>query len=847
MLEVCERFGTRPQVLYVELFHHIIRLAPAMYPDEMVQVFQALVRLELQNPYLLKELHKFVLVHKNEFRFLHLCALQCCLTVLGQRVTSTNKSQPGMMSETEISDIIGYADVPAVLAERAKFETDVLSVEEMYECICKFASMEFSYRPFEELMWSSFLYRLEHEMPTAREIDQFADPFAVLRMLYGKDLLTPRIAQSFARWAYDASYRPNTLSQKRPNARDLVFLRTILELQPSVAHAPVEPTAACALDKKLTRIVMARRAEKISSTLRESDINPSCSTSSSTPLEVFSPSSSASSPSQHEPYSSSSTPGANELELFDRAEVPRWLEQKGGPSVASENPRGSIEDILAARAQSARIAAHSSSHEHDINSNASSPSSTTTRSVNERDPRIKRDGLTGKRLRAMGKVNNSSVLNHKRTAAELCALAVRNFVASRGGQQRTQLKKRPIQYQKGRLYWKLADACEGRKIAKVEASAAKAAFKDEKTASSARSEEMKGRVERKSIFHISASTTRRTAASSSSPRSASSRKSTSSTLYDSSSKSQGNGNISSTPVVAPADTRKAGCKDRTKIRSSFALLGKFSEYASNVSMTDKKAVTAQLLCMSSPFERFMAATERDAQAAAEVSIPPLKSSSSSSPLASEAAPAPSLSSDDSILESLLKRVAKEPRPGGATTDASGRRKMKPVQIEYANPLEAFLNNDPNGVPDRLTDDIRERSSFLSRTHLDRMAMPDHPALRYRRGSYILRRGPEATRQERNPLDILARARGQDHTATESALMWSFERQEFVAGQPLRRTYRQRVLHKQYNKRPYPAHVMGGEVDPILHRRLLVRPYMLGNLTTYYTTRRGPKRNMIQAK
>ena len=97
-LEICERFQTRPQVLYVELFHHLIRLAPAMYPDELVQTFQVLVRLELSNPYLLKEMHKFVLLHQKELRFLHLCSLQCCLTVLDaapqleDEVAKSNKS-----------------------------------------------------------------------------------------------------------------------------------------------------------------------------------------------------------------------------------------------------------------------------------------------------------------------------------------------------------------------------------------------------------------------------------------------------------------------------------------------------------------------------------------------------------------------------------------------------------------------------------------------------------------------------------------------------------------------------------------------------------------------------------
>ena len=113
-------------------------------------------------------------------RFLHLCSLQCCLTLL----------HPSN-------------EVPEFISTRARFEANVLTNEEIYETLCRLPSVEFSYQPFESMLWGEFLKRVD-KVSSTEDVDTFADPFGVFLFLHGKKKLTDGVVRAWAKWSQEA-------------------------------------------------------------------------------------------------------------------------------------------------------------------------------------------------------------------------------------------------------------------------------------------------------------------------------------------------------------------------------------------------------------------------------------------------------------------------------------------------------------------------------------------------------------------------------------------------------------------------------------------------------------------
>eukprot|EP00392_Amoebophrya_sp_AT5.2_P004883 g4892.t1 len=363
-LEICERLNQRPRVLYVELFHHLVRLAPSMYAEEVVNCFlrrgsthlsanfkypYTLARLELRNPYLQREFSKHIVANAHHFRFLHLCALQCCFSLLD-----------------------GGA-------------AQVLSLEEVYETLTRFPALEFSYKPFEDALWAEFLRRLDSEVKDTSDVDTLAEPMTVLRMLHARGAVTENMAKAFAQWAYDASYRPNMLSWKRPTGRDLLFLQTVVE----------------------NFVVFPREAE---------------------------------------------------VEHARKNLCTRAAAGEGSDTAAADGTREQNTDFLSKTP--VRIMGLQGGHLKMVDESLARPSRSFGFHRRPKPNRFQEGGFLAHL--------EPDRMGGRKSAIHLCKLAVRNFLASKGGGQQTHLKKRPTLYRKGRNYWKMADPCEERKVAKIE-------------------------------------------------------------------------------------------------------------------------------------------------------------------------------------------------------------------------------------------------------------------------------------------------------------------------------------------------------------------------------------------
>ena len=140
-----------------------------------------------------------------------MCTAQCCLALLDK-----DQTLPPHSAMIEVS-------YQQALQERMDFECTAMPINEVYEALCKLPEVEFSYAPFEALLWREFAQRLTR-IKTAEDVDMFAAPLEVVAFLKTHGIVTDNVLKQWARWSLEASYRPNTLSHKRPTARELTYL-----------------------------------------------------------------------------------------------------------------------------------------------------------------------------------------------------------------------------------------------------------------------------------------------------------------------------------------------------------------------------------------------------------------------------------------------------------------------------------------------------------------------------------------------------------------------------------------------------------------------------------------------
>jgi hypothetical protein len=201
IIAVYEANGIRPRALYVEIFHALIRLADAMYAEEMTATLQGLARLQLGNPTLVTKFTHVVKRELTQFRYLHLCASTGALYSLGAL----------------------HGSLFAALNSKAKMETEMLTTEELQEALQGLPSLEYSWVPYEDLCRAEFAKRIQ-SFKTAEDVSTLADPFATLFFLQVHGCLSKEFLRALCRWCLDASYKPSNLTDKRPTAYQLAIL-----------------------------------------------------------------------------------------------------------------------------------------------------------------------------------------------------------------------------------------------------------------------------------------------------------------------------------------------------------------------------------------------------------------------------------------------------------------------------------------------------------------------------------------------------------------------------------------------------------------------------------------------
>jgi hypothetical protein len=105
----------------------------------------------------------------------------------------------------------------------ARFEVEVAPVQELLDDLCAFPSMEFSWRPYEDLCRIELLRRTR-SFVTAEDMDQLYDPFEAFAFLQAQDILSQEFVLSLVQWCLRGVHAPNVRTERRPTAKQLVLL-----------------------------------------------------------------------------------------------------------------------------------------------------------------------------------------------------------------------------------------------------------------------------------------------------------------------------------------------------------------------------------------------------------------------------------------------------------------------------------------------------------------------------------------------------------------------------------------------------------------------------------------------
>lgn len=198
---VFEAQGIRPRALYVELFHSVIRLSRSMYAEELSITLQALARYGLGNPTVMAHLVHSIRQQLPDMRLRYLCSITGALA-------SINACDHSLLT---------------VFDAKAEFEVQTIPLPELLANVQAFPQLEYSWRPYEEKCMEELLLRTRH-FSSARDMDQFADPFQALRLFHARGYLHDAFLESLIQWCLVGVHRANVRSERRPTSRQLAYL-----------------------------------------------------------------------------------------------------------------------------------------------------------------------------------------------------------------------------------------------------------------------------------------------------------------------------------------------------------------------------------------------------------------------------------------------------------------------------------------------------------------------------------------------------------------------------------------------------------------------------------------------
>ncbi|CRG97345.1 conserved Plasmodium protein, unknown function [Plasmodium gallinaceum] len=195
-----------PRVLFIQVFHSIIKYSSKLYPDEYVDLLICFANLKIVNKDLIKTLCKSIIKNINLFDYLHLCSIVGCLRSL------------------DISDDVFYY----VLDEKQLKELKFLTVQELYDNLKKIKLLTYSWEIYEKDLIKEFLLRI-NEFKNEKDVNQLDDPFTCLNYLISKNCVSNNFLIALSKWCANQVYEYPSRSAKRPLSFQLIKLYELMK------------------------------------------------------------------------------------------------------------------------------------------------------------------------------------------------------------------------------------------------------------------------------------------------------------------------------------------------------------------------------------------------------------------------------------------------------------------------------------------------------------------------------------------------------------------------------------------------------------------------------------------
>ncbi|CAI7719285.1 heptatricopeptide repeat-containing protein HPR1, putative [Plasmodium vivax] len=195
-----------PRVLFVQVFHAIVRYCSKFYPEEYTDLLICFASLNISNGDLMKTLCKSMVQNVTLFDYNHLCCIVGCLRRLGVQ-----------------DDVIYY-----VLDEKQQKELKLMTTQELFDCMKKVKLLKYSWELYEKDLLEEFKNRIA-KFQGEKDVNQLEDPFVCLNFLVSKQHVTKNFLIALSKWCASHVYEYPSRSAKRPLAYQLIMLYQLMK------------------------------------------------------------------------------------------------------------------------------------------------------------------------------------------------------------------------------------------------------------------------------------------------------------------------------------------------------------------------------------------------------------------------------------------------------------------------------------------------------------------------------------------------------------------------------------------------------------------------------------------
>ncbi|KJP86701.1 hypothetical protein AK88_03708 [Plasmodium fragile] len=195
-----------PRVLFVQVFHAIVRYCWKFYPQEYVDLLVCFASLNISNVDLMRTLCKSMVKNVNLFDYSNLCCIVGCLRRLDVH-----------------DDVIYY-----VLDEKQQKELKLLTTQELFDLMKKVKLLKYSWEVYEKDLLDEFLKRIDN-FQGDKDVNQLEDPFVCLNFLVSKQYVKNNFLIALSKWCASHVYEYPSRSAKRPLAYQLIMLYQLMQ------------------------------------------------------------------------------------------------------------------------------------------------------------------------------------------------------------------------------------------------------------------------------------------------------------------------------------------------------------------------------------------------------------------------------------------------------------------------------------------------------------------------------------------------------------------------------------------------------------------------------------------